>query len=114
MNPAKPAIINGLRPKRSEAFAQKGEADAQRIADSEKMPTTISSASPIDRPIAGRTEIRPVFPSAVADDTQIMIATARFGRPIVGAGSLDDAETMPRGLFRALQVCKPEAPSTRN
>src|SRR5436190_23866701 len=40
---------------------------------------------PIERPIAGSTEIRPVLPMAVAIETPKMIAKARFWRPSAGA-----------------------------
>ncbi len=80
IKPESPTIISGFRPYRSEALAQNGEEKAHKIADSEKIATTISSGIANERPINGNTEISPVFPMAVATDEQNIIANARFGR----------------------------------
>ena len=79
MKPDSPSIISGLRPCLSEARAHPGDEAAQRSADREKMAETIASGMPIERPIAGSTEISPVFPMAVAMETAKMIAKDRRG-----------------------------------
>ena len=93
MNPARPTIIRGLRPYRSDIRAQKGEEKAQRRADREKTAATIGSGMPIDRPMAGRTEIMPVLPMAVTMETAKMMENVDRGRPLgplaTGGESLD-------------------------
>ena len=82
MKPARPTIIRGLRPYRSDIRAQKGEEKAQSRADSEKTAATIGSGMPIERPMAGRTEIIPVLPMAVTMETAKMMAKVARGRPL--------------------------------
>ena len=60
--------------------AQNGDEPAHSSADSEKIPETMKSGMPIERPIAGSTEISPVLPIAVAAETAKMIAKDRRGR----------------------------------
>src|SRR4051794_38480411 len=85
MKPVRPTSISGLRPRRSEARAQNGEEKAQAKADSEKIAETRKSGMASERPIAGSTEIMPVLPSAVARETEKMIAKARRGRRCGGS-----------------------------
>jgi hypothetical protein len=94
MNPASPTIIRGLRPYRSDILAQKGEEKAQSRADSEKTAATIGSGIPIDRPMAGSTEIIPVFPMAVTMETAKMIAKEDRGTPLGPAAAGVDAVDM--------------------
>ena len=75
-----------MRPRRSEALAHIGEEKAHRSADNEKIATTASSGIPVERPIAGSTEISPVLPIAVAAETAKMIAKDRRG--IADAGDI--------------------------
>ena len=81
MKPARPTSISGLRPKRSDRRAQKGEEKAQSRAEREKTAATIGSGMPMDRPMAGRTEIMPVLPMAVTMETAKMMAKDDRGRP---------------------------------
>ena len=84
-------MIKGLRPYRSDARAQPGDENAQSSAESEKIADTIGSGMPIDRPMAGNTEIRPVLPIAVAIETPKMIANERRGMAVISRGGADMA-----------------------
>ncbi len=90
-------------------MAQNGEETAHRIAESEKIATTISSGMASERPMSGRTEIRPVLPMAVATEEQKMIAKARFGRALAAVSA-----AMDRGLGRRAARRKSQPPSIRN
>jgi len=72
-----------LRPKRSDALAQPGDENAQSSAESEKIAETMTSGIPIERPIAGSTEISPVLPIAVAIETPKMMAKDRRGKALL-------------------------------
>ena len=93
MKPARPTIISGLRPYRSDRRAQRGEEKAQRRAEREKTAATMGSGMPMERPMAGSTEIMPVLPMAVTIETAKMMAKVDRGRPLglleAGGESLD-------------------------
>jgi hypothetical protein len=65
---------------RSDCRAQKGEETPTAGPRARRSPATISSGMPIDRPMAGSTEIMPVLPMAVATETPKMIAKGPLGR----------------------------------
>ena len=60
--------------------AQNGDDPAHSRAESEKTPATRKSGIPMERPIAGNTEIIPVLPMAVTSETPKMIANDDLGR----------------------------------
>ena len=94
MKPARPTSISGLRPKRSDRRAQKGEEKAQSRAEREKTAATIGSGMPMDRPMAGRTEIMPVLPMAVTMETAKMMANVDRGRPLGTLGPVGESLDM--------------------
>jgi hypothetical protein len=102
MKPERPISISGLRPCRSEARAHQGEEAAHNSAESEKIAATIGSGMPIDRPIAGSTEIIPVLPMAVTRETPKMMAKVFLGRPSGAVAGLG----MDPLLVRADPLCK--------
>src|SRR3990167_5869512 len=103
MKPVRPISISGLRPCLSEALAHQGEENAHNSAESEKIAATMGSGMPIDRPMAGRTEIIPVLPMAVTSETPKMIANDPLGRPSTAGADLG----MPMLLRRAEALRKP-------
>src|SRR5436190_1268405 len=80
-------MISGLRPRRSEALAQIGEVIAQNSAESEKTEATRVSGIPIERPIVGSTERRPLLPIAATVETAQTMTNASFDIPSDGAAS---------------------------
>ena len=78
MNPVRPSMISGLRPRRSDCRAHIGDENAHSSAESEKIAATIGSGMPICRPIAGSTDCIPVLPRAVTTDTQKRTANERL------------------------------------
>lgn len=60
---------------------------------------------PIERPIAGSTEIIPVFPIAVTSETPKMMANVFLGRPSCSSADLG----MEGLLSRAVGMRKPQS-----
>ena len=59
-----------------------GDEKAHSRADRENTAATIGSGMPMERPMAGSTEIMPVLPMAVTMETAKMMANVDRGRPL--------------------------------